>query len=639
MNDRGQLGINSTTNSIIPVNVSILNNNAVSVVCGTGSSFVVDSNGNLWAWGRNEYQQLGIGTNVDSLVPINITTMLGSQLLGHKIVTLACGDCHIIALDDMGNVWAWGRNHHGRLENSIQAIDTQYQPFCISLLSSSVLNGIKMTNVSCGFYHSVAIDITGDIWTWGLNTKGQLGTGVATDMPVNGYSPTSLSLSTISPLYGRKFMSVSAGPLTSTALEKGGTIWAWGQNITGQLGYNSNNDINLVPRVVMIRGILSTSSSNNTAIINNLGELLIWGSNNSGQLGIGSTTNSIAPTFVNPKLSLQQLTAISCGMSHMVALNYQGVLFAWGNNDDGQLGTNSTASTLVPVTVTNAISGHKMIDVSCGIAHTVILDSTGAVWTCGNNQSGQLGTNSTTNGTVFTNLTSLNGNPVFGLKFVKVLAGAFHTMALDETGKLWIWGQNTNGQLGNNSVVGSLVPIIVSSLTGRKVVRMVASEHTVVLDDTGNLWVWGRNDNGQLGINSTTNSLEPANLTSLAGSPLFGRKIVDVCVGMGHTIVLDDAGVVWAWGSNNLGQLGINSTVSSLVPVNVSTYAGSPLMGRKVVLISIGYNHAMVKDNLGAIWTWGDNSSGQLGNNSTTNSLVPVQMLHDYEDCDYFTYS
>jgi alpha-tubulin suppressor-like RCC1 family protein len=204
-----------------------------------------------------------------------------------------------------------------------------------------------------------------------------------------------------------------------------------------------------------------------------------------------------------------------------------------------------------------------------------------------------------------------------------IAAGNAHACAI-ENGQAYCWGVNTNGQLGNGTTTSSSVPVPVYTggvLAGKTLTQIVAGfSFTCGLASTGAVYCWGLNSSGQLGNNSTTQSLVPVAVTT--SGALAGKTVTQIAAGNSHTCALDSSGAAYCWGSNGNGQLGNNSTAKSLVPVAVTT--SGVLTGQTLAQITAGYAHTCVVSSAGAAYCWGANGNGQLGNSSTTQSLVPV---------------
>jgi hypothetical protein len=193
-----------------------------------------------------------------------------------------------------------------------------------------------------------------------------------------------------------------------------------------------------------------------------------------------------------------------------------------------------------------------------------------------------------------------------------------HTVYLRSDGTVWAWGSNSNGQLGNGATTDSHIPVPVSGASGLLNVIGVAAgyNHAVALVNGGVIWVWGSNSNGQLGNGTTTDSSIPVQVGGLA-------NIMTVAAGNAFTVALRNDALsssVWAWGGNNNGQLGNGTTTGSFTPVLVSGISG-------VEAVAAGYFDSVALKIDSTVWTWGSNSNGQLGNGTTTDSNIPVQAL------------
>jgi len=354
---------------------------------------------------------------------------------------------------------------------------------------------------------------------------------------------------------------------------------------------------------------------------------MAWGADTNGQLGNSSTTNSSVPVAVNAAGVLWGKYPVigAAGGSHSLGLASDGTVAAWGLNTNGQLGNNSTTQSTVPVAVTTssgALLGKTVVAVSAGLSHSLALCSDGTVASWGLNTNGQLGNGSTTQSTVPVAVT-ISGVPATRI-VLAISAGSSHCMALCSDGTVVAWGLNTNGQLGNNSTTQSTVPVAVT-ITGVPATRIVLAisaggSHSMALCSDGTVVTWGLNTNGQLGNNSTTLSKIPVAVNT--SGVLSGKTVVGVSAGGSHSLAVCSDGTATAWGLNSSGQLGNGNTTQSTVPVAVDTTG--VLSGKTVVAVSAGASHSVALGLYGTMVSWGLNSSGQLGNGGTSNSLVPV---------------
>lgn len=316
-------------------------------------------------------------------------------------------------------------------------------------------------------------------------------------------------------------------------------------------------------------------------------------------------------------------------LTHLAATSAQPVqtrLFAWGGNGDGNLGDGSLINRYVPTTVSvsGVLAGKNVVSMSAGIDHSVALCSDGTLATWGSNAFGQLGNNSSVDSAVPVAVD--RGGVLSGKTIISVSAGHFHNYALCSDGTVAAWGLNTNGQLGNNSTTQSNVPTSVYNggvLAGRQVTSISAGEyHAVARCSDGTIVTWGHNGHGQLGINSTVNSTVP--VAVITTSVLSGRSVTAVAAGGLHSLALCSDGGIVAWGRNNSGQLGDGSLIRSNIPVAVSQ--SGVLSGKTVVKIAGGAEHNIALCSDGTLVGWGSNLYGQLGDGNNTGGLMPVRV-------------
>ena len=199
---------------------------------------------------------------------------------------------------------------------------------------------------------------------------------------------------------------------------------------------------------------------------------------------------------------------------------------------------------------------------------------------------------------------------------IRIAAGGEHSLALAADGTVWAWGRSAEGQLGNVTLTPQASPVIVSGFTGTITAVAAGDQHSMALDADGVVWTWGRNDEGELGLGSTGGAhAAPATLSRPAG---FGN-VVGVATGKQHSFALTDDGRAWAWGSNATGQLGVSGDAQSSVPLLLPGLS-------EVVSIDGGDGHSVALMADGGVWTWGANDVGQLGNGGTTNNAHPTPL-------------
>ena len=352
-------------------------------------------------------------------------------------------------------------------------------------------------------------------------------------------------------------------------------------------------------------------------ILNSLGnsglivtpELWSWGYNFYGNLGDNTTTFRSTP--VKTILQSGNWKSIASQNRHTVALKTDGTLWSWGYNQFGQLGnfaSGATASRSTPVTT--LLGGTNWKSIASGYGCTVALKTDGTLWTWGENFHGQLGVNNTTSRS--TPVTTLLG----GTNWKSIASGYGHIIAIKTDGTLWCWGRNGYGNLGVNDTTSRSTPV--TTLLGGIDWKSIAcgnKGHTIAIKTDGSLWSWGRNFEGQLGVNDNTSRSTP--VTTLLG----GTNWKSIAGGGYYTVALKTDGSLWSWGANFDGQLGVNDTTSRSTPV--TTLLG----GINWKSIASGNGHAVALKTDGTLWSWGSNSSGQLGVNNITSRNTPVTTL------------
>ena len=408
-------------------------------------------------------------------------------------------------------------------------------------------------------------------------------------------------------IYGTDPLNLFQAPGRGARLEGGadhtlcvvadGLAWAWGRNQVGQLGLGKTNA--LAPTAARVHGpgalgflsnvtAVAGGASHNLALKND-GTVWSWGTNACGQLGDNTITNRSSPIQVHGTNNIGYLTglaAIAAGDTHSVALGTNKRVYAWGYNNKGQVGDASTTTRRTPVQV-YPVSGtgflSNIVAIACGRNHTVALDSSGKTYAWGENESGQLGDNSTSTRTRPIQVKGTN-NIGYLTNIIAVAAGGSHSLALRNDGLVYAWGANTNGGLGDNTVLRRLTPVWVRGPAAAgyltNMVALAAGEsNSLALKTDGTLWAWGEGAAGQLGNNTTgpTNTT-PVQVLGPYGVGLFTNAIA-VAAGRRHSAALADDGTVWMWGCNEYGQLGDNTASNSPVPIQVLFAADSDADG------------------------------------------------------------
>jgi alpha-tubulin suppressor-like RCC1 family protein len=358
--------------------------------------------------------------------------------------------------------------------------------------------------------------------------------------------------------------------------------------------------LSLYPRIPSIRG-----GSLHSVALNNAGQVFTFGENQHGQLGDDTMIDKKIP---GPIYGSHDFVKIDSNYLHTVALKNDSSVWTWGWNNKGQLGNGQTIDLVAPTRVEGLT---RVKSIAAGAYHTMVLLHDGNIKIWGSNSYGQLG-----DGTLTERYRPVSVNNINHVK--DIAAGHNHSLAIMDDNTVRAWGQNNAGQVGDNTSNNKkLTPVKVTDLVN-VVLLAAGKEHSMALKKNGTVWTWGSNEKGQLGIGSTQNQNHPVLVEALS-------DIIAIAAGGQHSIALKDDGTIWIWGLNNQGQLG-NGTMPVDDELN---YENSPIKinaNETFIAIAAGENHSMALSTDGTVWAWGDNSKGQLGNNSIQNSLKPQKV-------------
>ena len=281
-----------------------------------------------------------------------------------------------------------------------------------------------------------------------------------------------------------------------------------------------------------------------------------------------------------------------------LVLDSDGKIYSWGKNYDGQLGNGTNTNTSDPKCISDIsgseIYGKKIKEIKISSAEFVTaIDDNGKVYTWGYNEYGELGNGLKKNSNMPICISDLPNNILNGKKIEKIYPSGHNVFVLDNNGKLYTWGgYNYNGQLGNGTNTNTNTPICISDineskLKGKKIVSMVTdSNASIALDDNGKVYVWGENSEGYLGIGNTENQMLPVCLNDLAGHIFSGKKIINIVeLQDGENIgfvASDYEGNTYVWGINDQGQLGTGDNTNKQTPVMLNQIESSTFYNKKI---------------------------------------------------------
>lgn len=729
INDFGQLGRGDYEKHVgagfVTTGSSTILWNIKSISAGWNHALALDRDGNIWAWGKNEFGQLGFSPPAPPELPRQ-SSAVKIQTGPGNVAAVSAGLGFSLALDRNADVWAWGGNWQGQLGDGTKEDDTpgngtiegkaNPQRVKKSAAEADTLGGVRA--ISAGRFHGLALDRDGKVWAWGDNQSGTLGRDPAQipeslyAIPVKDYSGQN-DLGRILDIAAGNLFSLAIGKrgfaasvsLTSSAnpaapgdtvtftatvspvqpgtgtptgtivFKEGHTILGSAALVNGQAVFTTSSlaagpheitalfsgehftakasDILMELIVVPIRivtsvmppGMKGQHYSKNIVFTGGYGPSewsIVGGSLPGGQelvngVVLGTPTSAGTYNFI----VLVRNSGFTDSRTLTIRIAYPGRLVVWGDPDyDGTL--------------------NNLVSVSAGDTHGVVLDAEGKVWGWGNNEYGQLGNGQTCSRNCVPMTVPIQPSGIEDRTFTAVAAGFCHSIALESTGNLWIWGACdsnlpaaswnnpvpmqfqkegspvegiTAAALGGNSVWavnrnGLLYDLNMSGAEPVKgpegngnlqdIIAVAAwGDYALALARDGSVYEWGYYyyyDAG--GDIQHVNRPFPTRVEVGSGSPL--TNIVAIAAGEKFGIALDRNGHVWAWGINAARQLGQGSQypdVWSQFALPVKNSSGNGYLS-DIVSISAGGNRCLALDSRGSLWGWGN--YGSLPGNSYT---------------------
>jgi alpha-tubulin suppressor-like RCC1 family protein len=489
-------------------------------------------------------------------------------------------------------LWGWGGNATGQVGDGT-LVDRR--------TSTVIAVPAPVVALSGGQGYSLALTADGRLLSWGQNSSGQLGRGTA-----GGPIPSPAEVSDWNGLLPVLDPPVASPPgglyVTSTAV-----TWTAAPGATVAFTLCDAQGANCSPPAIATGPI----TIDHTAVLRGWASKAGWSISPTA-----SQTYSVqvARPTLNPEGG-----AYAPGLRIAVGCATPGITFHY--TTDGQDPTDTDrvlaeGASLPAATFTLKVRAWKAgllpsqtvsadysltgdlttVAVAAGDGHSLALHPDGRLWAWGSNESGQLG-----DGTTDGRLSPVSVSGLVGVR--AIAAGGNHSLALTVDGFVWAWGQTYGAK-----------PTVVHGLENQGIVAVAAGEYySLALSQDGVVWAWGANQYGQLGDGTTTTRTNPAAVTGLTG-------VVAIAAGGYHSLAIKDDGTLWAWGANYTGQLGDGTTTQRLVPIQVGSVTG-------VVAIAAGRIHSLAVTGEGAVWGWGYNSHGQLGDGTQVGRATPARIL------------
>lgn len=360
------------------------------------------------------------------------------------------------------------------------------------------------------------------------------------------------------------------------------------------------------------------SISNSSYLLDTTGRLRAWGSNYAGQLGLGTTSDSLRPSLQAMPVGVTGWVKVAGGRSHTIAIGSDGRLYGWGNNASGETGHNKSQSQYLQPTLIQSPAGVTgFIDIAAGFGTSLAISNTGKLYTWGSNANDVLGI-----GSKLPNDTSdlvEIAMPTGVTAWRSVAAAATSSFAIGDNGMLYSWGNNLQGTLGVGDLTRKSIPTAVALPAGVTAWKAVYAGdiHAMALTTDGRLFMWGWNGSGQLGYSGTSfDTTRPRMLAFPTGITSW----LSVSAGTNHTAVIGNNRQLFVFGGNTQGQLGKGDTINSSTLVRLMLPDGTD----RFRFVSAGALHTVAIAANGALYTWGSNGFGQIGDGTNIRRLSPT---------------
>lgn len=388
-------------------------------------------------------------------------------------------------------------------------------------------------------------------------------------------------------------------------------------------------------------------TSNFTVALTEDHQVYAWGYNEYYQLGNGQIANRTIPTNITSYFNLDEsdyIVEIETGYMHSLALTHLGKVYAWGDNEDGSLGTGDTDIYKTPVEITDnfdLLPSEQIVKIDCGNYHSAALTSLGRLFMWGDNSAGQLGTDEFGDTTLPIDITD-----VFSLNIDEVITttalGGNHSLALTSEARVFSWGFNIVMQLGDGTNLNRTTPLDITDNFAlgidEEIIKIVGgNNHSGAVTNQGNVFTFGHNSYGQLGDGTETNQGIPVKITNQFGLEI-GETITDLFMGVTFSSAITSNQRIFTWGLNETGQLGDESFLDSSTPIDISDLFEFN-EANEIITLSLGNAYISVLDEAGKIYLWGDNYQGQLGIGSYIDEITPQNPMFWIPEIIIMTYN
>lgn len=614
-NTYGQLGLGDTVERFEPTPIthdSLAGVKIIDIQAGEDFSVLLSDSGEVFVMGNNHNGYLGIGSTTPSeiLVPTKLTH---SNLNGYSFAQIATGANHTFLLANNDSLFAFGWNGSGQLGDG--STSTKIVP---TLIPSSNFGGKTITKMIGGYDSSLFLMADSTVFSWGYYRDG-LGQGTLSADIVN---PTQLTHANIT---GRKFVDISKSDGNGFLIDKDGVVFAFGGEIDA-LGLEATSTV-LNPTEIDTSYFGGKPIAKlyagpyHTLFLSEDGSVFSVGNGVNGELG--SKYNAISKKVMkvdSTNYAGDRINNVFAGFEVSFLLSNSGKVYSFGGSYSDStvsyLGRTAKRTISRPTLLEHSnISGKTFTKVAAAGERTFLLSDEGKVYAFGSGVNGTLGTGDSLNIHVPTLIdhSNIGSKKIVDIKTTSATFTSSntisHTLLLAEDGTLFVFGSNSNGQLGLGDFVDRSIPTEIShaNLSGKTISKIaVGAQNSMVITNNGTVFIWGRGGNGEMGYGNTNTLNVPTEATHLTA---LNKTFIDGDIGHGttstgpHFIIVASDSTLFSFGANSDGQLGIGNKTDNYVPTQITS---TNIAGKKPIAVSAGIRSSMILMEDGSVYSFGN---------------------------------
>jgi alpha-tubulin suppressor-like RCC1 family protein len=636
--DDGELGDDATpADKPIPTAVDTTNLPAgdkafVRIATGVDHSCGITGKGKAFCWGYDGYGQLGDdATLADKHVPAAVdTTNLPAD--DKAFVQLAAGGGHVCGITGKGKAFCWGSDSDGQLGDDAPLAD---KPTPTAVDTTNLPADDKaFVQLAAGGYHTCGVTGKGKAFCWGYDGSGALGDDAT---PADKPTPTAVDTTNLA-ADDKAFVQLATGYFHTCGFTGKGKAFCWGNDGDGELGDDATLVSKLTPTAVGTTNLKADdkafvqmiAGAYHTCGITGKGKAFCWGSDSDGQLGDDTTlAYKPIPTAVgitNLPADDKAFVQLATGETHTCGITGRGKAFCWGNDTDGQLGNDATfARKPIPTAVdtTNLPADDKaFVQIAVGVYHTCGLTGKGKAFCWGSDGDGELGDDATLALKPTPTAVDITNLPTDDKAFVRLATGSFHTCGITGRGKAFCWGDDSDGQLGDDAAFASKpLPTAVDTTNlpadDKAFVQLAPGRlHTCGITGKGKAFCWGYDAYGELGDDAALASKPTPTAVDTTNLPADDKAFVRLAANQYHTCGITEKGKAFCWGNDGDGQLGDDVTLANKpMPTAVDTTT-LPADDKAFVQLAAGSYHTCGITGAGKAFCWGYDGEGELGDDA-----------------------